>query len=256
MKINGLAAIVTGGASGLGAGTAEVLAAAGARVAVLDVNEGLAAETAAKVGGIAASCDVTDEADVIAALDKAARAHGPAQIVVNCAGIGPHNKTLRRTGPHPLDLFEKVVAINLTGTFNVSRLAAAAMAEMEPTAGGERGVIVHTASISAFDSPAGGAAYAASKAGVVGMTLPMARDLAPHGIRVVSIAPGPFSTPLFHTMPDDMTERLTTYSPFPGRAGRPAEFGSLVQQIVENPMLNGETIRLDAANRPPASYVQ
>ena len=255
MQLAGVAAVITGGASGLGAGTAEVLAEAGAKVALIDLDGARAAETAAAVGGVAIGADVTDAADVAAALAEAADSHGPARILVNCAGIGPHNRTLRQSGPHPLDLFERVVAVNLTGSFNCSRLAADAMAKLDPLDDGERGVIVNTASISAFDSPAGGAAYAASKAGVVGMTLPMARDLAPHGIRVMSISPGPFSTPLFHTMPDDMTTRLVTYSAFPSRAGRPREFGALVQQIVENPMLNGDVIRLDAANRPPASYV-
>ncbi len=250
-----MAAIVTGGASGLGAGAATVLIEAGARVALIDLNADQLAETAAELGALAAPADVTSEAEVTAALARAAEAHGPARILVNCAGIGPHARTLRRSGPHPLELFERVVAVNLTGTFNCCRLAAQAMAELDPLAGGERGVMVNTASISAFDSPAGGAAYAASKAGVVGMSLPMARDLAGVGIRVMSISPGPFETPLFRTMPDDMVDRLVAWTPFPSRPGDPLEFGRLVRQIVENPMLNGENIRIDGANRPGRSYV-
>ncbi len=250
-----MAAVVTGGASGLGAGAAAVLAEAGARVTLLDVNAKALAETAAEIGGRAATADVTSETEVAAALAEAAAAHGPARILVNCAGIGPHARTVRQSGAHPLELFERVVAVNLTGTFNCCRLAALAMAALEPLAGGERGVIVNTASTSAFESPSGGAAYAASKAGVVGMTLPMARDLAGVGIRVMSISPGPFETPLFRTMSDAMVDRLMTWTPFPNRPGRPREFGRLVRQIVENPMLNGETIRIDGAHRPGTNLV-
>lgn len=250
-----MAAVVTGGASGLGAGAAAVLVEAGARVTVLDVDANRVNETAARIGGRAATADVTSETEVAAALAEAATAHGPARILVNCAGIGPHARTLRRSGAHSLELFQRVVAVNLTGTFNCCRLAAQAMAELDPLAGGERGVLVNTASTSAFDSPSGGTAYAASKAGVVGLTLPMARDLAGVGIRVMSISPGPFETPLFRTMPDAMVDRLVAWTPFPKRPGRPREFGRLVRQIVENPMLNGETIRIDGAHRPGPSLI-
>ena len=255
MRIDRTAALITGGASGLGAGTAEVLAAAGAKVALLDMNLEKAGETAARVGGIAVRCDVADEDSVLGAIAEAEGRQGPARILVNCAGIGPHMKLLRKAGPHPLDMFAKVIAINLIGTFNASRFAADRMAKLDPLEDGERGVIVNTASVSAFDSPGGGVAYAASKAGVVGMTLPMARDLSPYGIRVVTISPGPFETPLYRTMPDEMTDKLVSYSLFPHRAGRAAEFGGLVRHIVENVMLNAENIRLDAGNRPPATYV-
>ena len=254
MRIDGEAALVTGGASGLGAGTAAALLAAGARVALLDVDLERAQETAQRAGGLAVRCDVTDEDSVLGAIAEAERCNGAARILVNCAGIGPHMKLLRRAGPHPLDIFVKVLSVNLIGTFNCCRLAANRMAELEPLAEGERGVIVNTASVSAFDSPAGGCAYAASKAGVVGMTLPMARDLSAHGIRVVTISPGPFETPLYRTMPDEMTEKLVDHSLFPHRAGRPEEFGAMVRHIVENAMLNAENIRLDAGNRPPRSY--
>ena len=255
MKLSGVAAIITGGATGLGAGTARVLAEAGAKVALLDLKEAEMSETAAAIDGLALACDVTDETAVSRALEQASAAHGVARIVVNCAGIGPHNKIVRGKGPHSLDLFEQVIRVNLTGTFNVCRMTAYAMIDLEPRDDGERGVLINTASTSAYQSPAGGCAYGASKAGVAGMTLPMARDLAEYGIRVMAIAPGPFQTPMFETMPPDMTDRLVGYNAFPKRTGNPLEFGRLVKQIAENRMLNGEVIRLDAGGMPPASFV-
>jgi len=254
MRIEGQAALVTGGASGLGAGTARALAEAGAKVALLDLSAEKAAEVAAEVGGIALACDVADEASVARAVDAAAERHGPARILVNCAGIGPHMKLIRKSGPHPLEMFQRVIAVNLTGTFNCARYAAFAMAALAPLEGGERGVIVNTASVSAFDSPGGGSAYGASKAGVVGMTVPMARDLAPFGIRVMTISPGPFETPLYRTMPDEMTAKLASCNIWPQRAGYPSEFGGLVRHICENQMLNAQNIHLDGGNRPPSTY--
>ncbi len=249
MDINGAAAIVTGGASGLGAATARLLAEAGARVAIFDLNEELAEATAAEVGGIAVPCDVTEAASTEAAIARARQAHGAARIVVNCAGVGTPGKAVGRKGPLPLEAFAKVVSINLIGTFNVIRLAAADMIEVAPLADGERGVIVNTASVAAFDGQIGQPAYASSKAGVVGMTLPLAREFAQHGIRVLTIAPGLFETPMMRGLDEKIQEMLIAMIPFPHRLGTAAEFAALVKHMCENTMLNGEVVRLDGALR-------
>ncbi len=252
MELRGQAAIVTGGGSGLGAATAQALAAAGARVTVLDVNRAAAEAVAARVGGLAATCDVADAAAATAAVALAAQAHGPARLLVNCAGIGPAARIVGRDGAMPLERFEQVIRINLIGTFNMLRLAAAAMSTLEPMEEGERGVIVNTASIAAYEGQVGQAAYAASKAGVVGLTLPAARELARSGIRVVTIAPGLIETPMFNGLPDDVRTNLASSVPFPARLGRPDEYAALVLHIAANRFLNGETIRLDGALRMAA----
>ena len=249
MDIPGKAAIVTGGGSGLGAATAETLAAAGAKVAVLDLRRDGAQQTAEKFGGLALECDVGDAASAVAAVGQAREAHGPASILINCAGIGPGAAVVGKTGPVELDWFETTVRVNLTGTFNMIRLAAADMMAMEPNAGGERGVIVNTGSTSAYEGQIGQTAYAASKGGVVAMGIALAREFARDGIRVMTISPGPFDTPLFTSMPPNAYQRLLDAAQFPKRAGKPAEYGQLVVSIVENPMLNGESIRLDGAIR-------
>ncbi|HWU88078.1 MAG TPA: SDR family NAD(P)-dependent oxidoreductase [Kofleriaceae bacterium] len=251
MKLSGSVAIVTGGASGLGAATARRLAAGGAKVVLVDRDEARGAALAGELGGVFAKADVTEPAQVEAAVAQAAQL-GPLRIAVSCAGVGWAARTLDKTGkPHDLDLFKTVIGINLIGTFNVLRLAAAAMSKVEPEAHGERGVIVNTASVAAFDGQIGQIAYAASKAGVVGMTLPAARDLAPAGIRVVTIAPGIFDTPMLGALPEDKRAALAADVVFPKRLGDPAEYGALVASIVENGYLNGETIRLDGALRMP-----
>jgi NAD(P)-dependent dehydrogenase (short-subunit alcohol dehydrogenase family) len=244
MELTGVNALVAGGASGLGAATARELAAAGARVTVADLNEEQGAAVAAEVGGAFVRCDVTDEESVQAAVDAA----GAPRVAVNCAGIGWAQRTASRRGVHPLDPFRRVIEVNLVGTFNVLRLAAQAMLALEP-AGEERGVVVCTASIAAFDGQIGQIAYAASKGGVVGMTLPAARDLAREQVRVVTIAPGLFDTPLLAALPEPAREALGASVPHPARLGTPAEYARLVRAIVENPMLNGETIRLDGSLR-------
>ncbi len=256
MRIEGLAAIVTGGASGLGEATARTLAAAGAKVTLLDRDATRGPKVAGEIGGVFAACDVTDPASVDSALAAGAAAHGAARIVVNCAGIALGQKTINRdkaTGaitPHALDAYARVVQINLIGTFIVASRAAAAMAALPPVTGdGGRGVIVMTASVAAEDGQIGQLAYAASKGGVVGMTLPMARDLSREGIRVATILPGLFHTPMFDTLPEEVRQTLGASVPFPSRLGKPAEYGALVQSIVENDMLNGVTIRLDGAVR-------
>jgi NAD(P)-dependent dehydrogenase (short-subunit alcohol dehydrogenase family) len=242
MQISGCSALVTGGASGLGLATARELRAAGADVIILDL-PGSGGESIEGVTFVAA--DVTDEAQVQAAVDAAS---APLRIVVNCAGIGTPGKTLGRDGPLPLSTFERVLRVNLLGTFNVIRLAARAIAATEPV-DGERGVIVSTASVAAFDGQIGQAAYSASKGGVVGMTLPIARELASHLIRVMTIAPGTFDTPMLAGLPEAARESLGSQVPHPSRLGKPSEYAALVRHIVENPMLNGETIRLDGAIR-------
>lgn len=256
MRIEGLAAIVTGGASGLGEATARTLAAAGAKVTLLDRDATRGPKVAGEIGGVFAACDVTDPASVDSALAAGAAAHGAARIAVNCAGIALGQKTINRdkaTGaitPHALDAYARVVQINLIGTFIVASRAAAAMAALPPVTGdGGRGVIVMTASVAAEDGQIGQLAYAASKGGVVGMTLPMARDLSREGIRVATILPGLFHTPMFDTLPEEVRQSLGASVPFPSRLGKPAEYGALVQSIVENDMLNGVTIRLDGAVR-------
>ena len=250
MQFNGNVVLVTGGASGLGGATAKMVVDAGGKVLIADVNAQLGESYAASLGGNArfVKCDVTSEADGNAAV-AAAQAMGKLVGLVNCAGIGTATKTVGKEGPHPLDKFTRVISINLIGTFNMLRLAAAAMCANEPNEEGERGVIVNTASVAAFDGQIGQAAYAASKAAVVGMTLPIARELARFGIRVMTIAPGIFETPMMSGLPPDVQASLGRMVPFPPRLGRPAEFAALVRAIVENPMLNGETIRLDGAIR-------
>jgi NAD(P)-dependent dehydrogenase (short-subunit alcohol dehydrogenase family) len=252
VKIQGIAAIVTGAASGLGAATARALSAAGAKVALLDLNVEATAATAREIGGVAIACDVAEAASAEAAVASAADAHGQARILVHCAGICPAAKVVGRNGPAPLDGFERVVQINLVGTFNMIRLVAAGAAGLDPLEGGERGVIVSTASIAAYEGQIGQAAYAASKAGVVGLTLPIARELALLGIRVCSIAPGLFETPMVQGLPREVQDGLGASVPFPPRFGRPKEYADLVLAILANPMLNGETIRLDGALRMQA----
>jgi NAD(P)-dependent dehydrogenase (short-subunit alcohol dehydrogenase family) len=249
MDINGVSAIVTGGASGLGAATARVLTEAGARVAIFDVNQELAEATASEIGGHAVVCDVTDAAGTEAAIANAREAIGASRILINCAGVGTPAKAVGRKGPLPLERFAQVVAINLIGTFNVIRLAAADMIALEPLKDGERGVIVNTASVAAFDGQIGQPAYAASKAGVVGMTLPLAREFAEHGIRVLTIAPGIFETPMLHGLDEKVQQSLAAMIPFPSRLGTAEEFAGLAKHMCENMMLNGEVVRLDGAIR-------
>ncbi|MGV3654703.1 MAG: 3-hydroxyacyl-CoA dehydrogenase [Noviherbaspirillum sp.] len=240
--------IVTGGASGLGDATARMLAAAGGKVVLADIQEEAGARLAAELQGRFIKCDVTSEADGRAVVE-AALALGTLRGLVNCAGIAPAAKTVGKDGPHPLDLFRRAVDINLIGTFNMARLAADAMARNDATAEGERGVILNTASVAAYDGQIGQAAYAASKAAVAGLTLPMARDLSRNGIRVMTIAPGIFETPMLLGMPQEVQDALGRMVPFPPRLGKPAEYAHLAKTIIENVMLNGETIRLDGAIR-------
>ncbi|TKC82912.1 3-hydroxyacyl-CoA dehydrogenase [Trinickia terrae] len=248
MEIRGNAFLVTGGASGLGAATARLLAEHGGKVVVADLNESAGTALAKEIGGVFVKCDVTREEDAAQAV-AAATELGALSGLVNCAGVAPAVKTVGKDGPHPLDAFAKTISINLIGTFNVLRLAAAAMAKNEPNANGERGVIVNTASVAAFDGQIGQAAYAASKAGVAGMTLPVARDLSRNAIRVMTIAPGIFETPMLLGMPQEVQDALGAMVPFPPRLGKPVEYAMLVKQILDNPMLNGEVIRLDGAIR-------
>jgi NAD(P)-dependent dehydrogenase (short-subunit alcohol dehydrogenase family) len=249
MKLAGAAAIVTGGSSGLGKATAEAFAAKGARVAVFDRN-GEAADAVAKtIGGLALAGDVADAAAAESTLAKAAAAHGPARILVNCAGIGVAKRVVGRDGPQPLADFETVIRVNLIGTFNMIRLFAAAASRLEPLESGERGVIVNTASVAAYEGQIGQAAYSASKGGVVAMTLPIARELAQFGVRVNSIAPGLFLTPMLLGLPQAAQDSLGQSVPFPSRLGDPAEYAALAAFIVENSYLNGETIRIDGALR-------
>jgi len=254
MEIAGLGAVVTGGGSGLGEATARALAARGAHVAVLDLGRSRGAEVAKDLGGRSffAETDVTSEEQVTAAVDRAVETFGALHVAVNCAGIGIAGRTIDKEGkPFDLGWFAKCIQVNLIGTFNVIRLAASRMAKHAPNEGGERGVIVNTASAAAFDGQIGQAAYSASKGGVVGMTLPIARDLSAVGIRVVTIAPGMFATPMMMSAPEPVRAALAASVPFPKRFGDPAEFAHLACAIVENPMLNGETIRLDGAVRMP-----
>ena len=251
MRLDGQAAIVTGGASGLGAATAERLTRAGCRVAVLDLNQPPAGASAQRAGGIGIVCDVADAASAETAVARAREAHGPARLLVNCAGVGTAGRIVARDGPMPLAIFEQVIRVNLIGSFNLLRLAAADMAELNPLEGGERGVIVNTASIAAFEGQIGQAAYAASKAGVVGMTLPAARELARVGVRVITIAPGLFHTPMLEGLPPGIQRTLAEGIPFPQRLGEPDEFAALVVHIATNRFVNGATIRLDGALRMP-----
>ena len=251
MKLHGSVALVTGGASGLGAATARRLAAGGAKVVIVDRDEARGEALASELGATYCKADVTDAGQIEAAVATAAGL-GTLRVAVSCAGVGWAARTLDRTGkPHDLELFKTVVGVNLIGTFNVLRLAAAAIAKAEPLEHGERGVIVNTASVAAFDGQIGQIAYPASKAGVAGMTLPAARDLAPVGIRVVTIAPGIFDTPMLGALPDDKRAALAADVVFPKRLGDPAEYGALVAAIIETGYLNGETIRLDGGIRMP-----
>ncbi|KVZ85558.1 3-hydroxyacyl-CoA dehydrogenase [Burkholderia ubonensis] len=248
MEIRGNVFLITGGASGLGAGTARMLVQEGGKVVLADLNQDAGEALAHELGGVFVRCDVSREEDAQAAVDAATRA-GTLRGLVNCAGIAPAAKTVGKDGAHPLDAFAKTINVNLVGTFNMIRLAAVAMSANEPNTLGERGVIVSTASVAAFDGQIGQAAYAASKAGVAGMTLPIARDLSRNAIRVMTIAPGLFETPMLLGMPKEVQDALGAMVPFPPRLGKPAEYAMLVRQIVENPMLNGEVIRLDGAIR-------
>ncbi len=253
MNLKNTVAIVTGGGSGLGEATIREFAAAGARVAILDLPSSPGPRVAESLGekAVFVAADVVAEDQVKTAIEKTIAQFGPIHVLVNCAGIGRAMRTVTKDGPHSLDMFTKVIQINLIGTFNAIRLAAAAMSKNQPNGDGERGVIVNTASVAAFDGQIGQAAYSASKGGVVGMTLPIARDLANVGIRVCTIAPGTFETPMLAGLPDPARKALEAQIPFPSRLGRPTEYAALARHIVENSMLNGETIRLDGALRMP-----
>jgi len=250
MQIQGNAAVVTGAGSGLGEAVARELARQGAKVTVLDVNAEGAARVAADIGGLGIRCDITNTDQINAALDQAEAAHGPARILMNIAGIGGAKRVIGRDGsPAPLEDFERTIRVNLIGTYNMVRLNAARIAKLDPLEDNERGVMVCTASVAAFDGQIGQEAYAASKGGIVGMTLPLARDMAQWGIRICTIAPGLFLTPLMKELPDEVQANLAASIPFPKRLGKPEEFASLAAHIVTNTHLNGETIRLDGALR-------
>lgn len=249
MNVNGMAVMVTGGASGLGGATAEALAGLGARVAVVDVNAAAAEAMAARIGGIAVVCDVADAEAGVRAFAAARAAHGRVRVLVNCAGIGTAGRIVGRDGPLALGAFERVVRVNLIGSFNMLRLAAMEMSEAEPLADGERGVIINTASVAAYDGQVGQAGYASSKAAIVGLTLPAARELSRFGVRVMTIAPGLFETPMMAGLPPEVQKTLGDSVPFPQRLGMPDEFAALALHIISNRMLNGETIRLDGALR-------
>jgi len=249
MQLKDQAAIVTGGASGLGAATARWLASLGAKVAVCDLNAKLAETVAAEIKGVAVTCNVADAASAEAAVAAAEKAHGPARVLVNCAGIGVAKRVIGKEGPMPFADFDRVIQVNLNGTFNMIRLATAAMSKLDPLATGERGVVINTASVAAYDGQIGQAAYSASKGGIVGMTLPIARELAQFGIRVLTIAPGLFLTPLLANLPQEAQDSLAAAIPFPRRLGQAEEFASLVLHMIENSYLNGEVVRLDGALR-------
>lgn len=249
MKIENLTAVVTGGASGLGFATATALGARGAKVAILDVNADAAEKAAKEVKGIAVTCDVTSADSAAKAFALVKEKIGAPRICVNCAGIGPAKRILGRDGPMPLDDFAKVIQINLIGSFNIMRLAAAEMASQEPLPTAERGVIINTASVAAYEGQIGQSAYSASKGGIVSMTLPAARELARVGVRVLAIAPGIFLTPMLRALPEAAQQSLGASIPFPNRLGDPAEYAALVIHMVENAMLNGETVRIDGAIR-------
>ena len=249
MNPSGHVAVVTGGGSGLGEATARALAAKGAKVAIFDVGMQRAEQVAAELGGVAVKCDVSNAEAGEAAFKEVSEKLGEPRILINCAGIAIAMKTVGKEGPHPLDVFAKVLQVNLMGTFNMIRLFAARAQDLEPLDGGERGVIVNTASVAAYDGQIGQAAYSASKGGVVGMTLPIARDLSRSGIRVCTIAPGIFMTPMLAGLPEDAQKSLGQQVPFPPRLGQPSEYAALACHIVENQMLNAETIRLDGAIR-------
>jgi NAD(P)-dependent dehydrogenase (short-subunit alcohol dehydrogenase family) len=248
MQLKDVGAIVTGGGSGLGAATARALAAKGAKVTILDINKQGADSVAAEIKGLATVADVVSEESVTKAIEAAEAAHGVTRVLVNCAGTGDAIRIVGKKGVFPLEAFKRIIDINLVGTFNVLRLVAARLTQAEPI-GEERGVIINTASVAAFDGQIGQASYSASKAGVAGMTLPIARDLAQYGIRVVTIAPGLFLTPLLQSLPEEAQKSLGAQVPFPARLGDPSEYANLAIHIAENVMLNGETIRLDGAIR-------
>jgi NAD(P)-dependent dehydrogenase (short-subunit alcohol dehydrogenase family) len=249
MQLQDQAAIVTGGASGLGAATARRLASLGAKVAVCDLNTKLAESVAAEIKGVAVTCNVADAASAEAAVAAAEKAHGPARVLVNCAGIGVAKRVIGKEGPMPFADFDRVIQVNLNGTFNMIRLATTAMSKLDPLATGERGVVINTASVAAYDGQIGQAAYSASKGGIVGMTLPIARELAQFGIRVLTIAPGLFLTPLLANLPQEAQDSLAAAIPFPRRLGQAEEFASLAAHMIDNPYLNGEVVRLDGALR-------
>ena len=249
MQIDGCSVLVTGAGSGLGEATARMLATRGARVAILDRDLAKAQAVAGEIGGIAVGGDVTSEDDVNAALDAATSAHGIPRIVVNCAGIGTAGRVLGRDGPLALEMFQRTINVNLVGTFNVMRLAVARMAQAEPLTDGERGVVINTASVAAFDGQIGQAAYAASKGGIVSMSLPVARELARVGVRVNVVAPGIFLTPLLYTLPEEAQKALAADIPFPQRLGDPAEFADTVCFMATNRYINGECVRLDGSAR-------
>ncbi len=251
MELNNSVAIVTGGASGLGEACVRLFTARGGKAVIVDRDEEKGVALASELGDSAhfVKTDVTSETDVNAALDAAQEIFGGLHIAINCAGVGWAERTVTKNGSHSLDLFETVIKINLIGTFNVIRLAAARMVNNQPNAEGERGVIINTASVAAYDGQIGQAAYSASKGGIVGMTLPIARDLSRNGIRVMTIAPGLFDTPLLAALPEEARISLGQQVPFPSRLGQPSEYALLAASIIENPMLNGETIRLDGAIR-------
>lgn len=248
MQIQQAVFVITGGASGLGAASARMIAQQGGQVVIADVQDAAGEQLASELGGRFVHCDVTSEQDA-AAVIQVAQSLGTLRGLINCAGIAPAVKTVGKEGPHPLEAFQRVVNINLVGTFNMARLAADAMCKTEANEQGERGVIINTASVAAFDGQMGQVAYAASKAAVAGLTLPMARDLSRHGIRVMTIAPGIFETPMLLGMPQEVQDALGKMVPFPPRLGKPEEYAHLAKTIIENTMLNGETIRLDGAIR-------
>jgi NAD(P)-dependent dehydrogenase (short-subunit alcohol dehydrogenase family) len=251
MQVKSHMALVTGGGSGLGAATARALAEAGATVVVLDINAENARKVAAEIGGLAITCDVSEAASAEAAICEAKTARGAARILINCAGIGTAGRIVGRDGPMPLAAFRRVIDVNLIGSFNMMRLAASDMQALAPLDDGERGVIISTASVAAYEGQIGQAAYAASKGGIIALTLPAAREFARFGVRVNTIAPGLFLTPLMDTLPPEIQHSLGASVPFPARLGKPEEYARLVLDIIANPMLNGETIRLDGALRLP-----
>jgi NAD(P)-dependent dehydrogenase (short-subunit alcohol dehydrogenase family) len=251
MQISSQSALVAGGGSGIGAAVAKHLAGLGAKVAVLDVNLDGAKATAQAIGGIAFECDIASASSAEKAIAAAREAHGPARILANCAGVLSPGRILGKDGPLSLDIFRRVIEVNLIGAFNLLRLAAADMAKLEPLADGERGIVINTSSIAAYEGQIGQIAYATSKAGMAGMTLPAARDLARHGIRVLSVAPGLVATPMLTNLPQDMQDALAQSIPFPQRLAAPEEVARLVQHMIENVMLNGEVVRLDGALRMP-----
>lgn len=249
MNLEGHTAIVTGGGSGLGAATARLLAEKGAKVALFDINLDAAQKVAQEIDGIALSCNVSSASDAENAVQQVTAKFGTPRVLVNCAGIANAGRIVGRDGPHDLELYRRVIEVNLIGSFNMLRLVGDAAAKLDPLETGERGVIISTASVAAFDGQIGQAAYASSKGGIAGLTLPAARELARFGIRVMAIAPGIFGTPMLLAMPQEVQDSLAASIPFPSRLGRPEEYAALALHIIENPMLNGETIRLDGAIR-------